>query len=181
MNYNRCFLFAVYFDRDMDLMINTSSCKMTWASDYEYPGVVEDRTFNTITEEGIEIKENYQVCKIEFTSSIFIGKMVHVRFSGHRALSLISTHGNIEINSPLNISGFEVSSVISSIGGYVKILDDGVDAGRANMNKLSLIITVRKRESKWRTQAKRSQVLWFTTKFNMIFKLVLGRKFSGKQ
>ena len=97
------YFFAVYFDRDMDLMINTSSCKMTWNSDYEYPGTEEERIFNVTTEEGQEIKEHFAVCKIEFTSSIFIGPKVRVKFSGHRALSLISTHGNIEVNSPLNI------------------------------------------------------------------------------
>ena len=117
----------------MDLMINTSSCKMTWASDYEYPGNVEDRIFNVTTEEGQEIKEHLEVCKIEFTSSIFIGPKVRVKFSGHRALSLISTHGNIEINSPLNISELELSSVNSNLGGFVKTLSDGQDAGRANM------------------------------------------------
>lgn len=58
---------------------------------------------------------------------------MRVKISGHRALSLISTHGNIEINSPLNISGsalFLGSSVKTSIGGYVKTVDDGADAGR---------------------------------------------------
>lgn len=147
----------MYFDRDMDLVINTSSCKMTWASDYEYLGTVEDRIFNVTTDEGKEMTEDFEVCKIEFTSSIFIGPRVRVKFSGHLALSLISTHGNIEINSPLNISGFELS-VSSSVGGYVKTSGDGSDAGRANM-KLSLTITVRKHESNLRTQAKRSTVL----------------------
>ena len=117
----------------MDLMINTSSCKMTWASDYEYPGTEEDRIFNVTTEEGLEIKEHFEVCKIEFTSSIFIGPKVRVKLSGHRALSLISTRGNIEVNSPLNISGLELSSVNSNVGGYVKTLDNGLDAGGANI------------------------------------------------
>lgn len=127
------YFFAVYFDRDMDLMINTSSCKMTWNSDYEYPGTEEERIFNVTTEEGQEIKEHFAVCKIEFTSSIFIGPKVRVKFSGHRALSLISTHGNIEVNSPLNISGLELSSVNSNVGGYIKTLDYGLDAGGANI------------------------------------------------
>lgn len=122
----------------MDLMINTSTCRMTWVPDYEYPGIVEERTFNVTTEKGLEIMEHYEVCKIEFTSSIFIGQKVRVKFSGHRAFSLISTHGNIEINSPLNINGLAVNS---SIGGYVKTLDDGADAGRANMK---LILTIEK-------------------------------------
>ena len=117
----------------MDLMINTSSCKMTWASDYEYQGSEEDRIFNVSTEDGQEIKEHFEVCKIEFTSSIFIGPKVRVKISGHRALSLISTHGNIEINSRLNINGLELSSVNLNVGGYVKTLGDGQDAGRANM------------------------------------------------
>ena len=120
----------------MDLMINTSSCKMAWASVYEYPGTVEGRMFNTTTEKDLEIKEQFEVCKIEFTSSIFIGPKVRVKFSGHRAFSLISRHGNIEINSPLNISGLESSSVSTSMGGYVKTSADGKDAGRADM-KLS--------------------------------------------
>ena len=118
----------------MDLKINTSTCQMTWAPDYEHPGIVENRTFNVTTEKGLEMMQHYEVCKIEFTSSIFIGQQVHVKFSGHRAFSLISTHGNIEINSPLNINGLAVNS---SFGGYVKTLDDGTDTGTANM-KLSL-------------------------------------------
>jgi len=116
----------------MDLMIDTSSCKMNWASDYEYTGCLEKRTLNTTTKNGQEVKEQHEVCKIEFTSSIFIGQRVRVRFSGHRALSLISTHGNIEINSPLNINGSELSSANMSVGGYVKTLGDGADAGRSN-------------------------------------------------
>ena len=115
----------------MDLMINTSSCKMNWASDYEYPGSIEKRTLDATTKNG-QVKEQHEVCKIEFTSSIFIGQRVRVRFSGHRALSLISTHGNIEINSPLNVSGSELSSASVSVGGYVKTLGDGADAGRSN-------------------------------------------------
>lgn len=125
-------LFAVYFDSEMDLVINTSSCKMTWASDYEYPGNVEKQIFNTTIEKGKEITEHFEVCKIEFTSTIFIGSKVRVRIDGYRALSLISTHGNIEINSPLNISGVELPSVSSSVGGYVKTSGDGLDAGKAN-------------------------------------------------
>ena len=126
----------------MDLVINTSSCTMTWASDYEYSGADEYEIFNTTTKDNKQITEPFEVCKIEFTSSIFIGPKVRVKFSGHRALSLISTHGNIEINSPLNISGIELSSVSSSVGGYVKTSGNGSDAGRANI-KLSLTITLR--------------------------------------
>ena len=75
-----------------------------------------------------------EVCIIDFTSSIFIGQNVRVHISGQRALSLVSRHGNIEINSPLNISGSALSlgsSVQKSIGGYVKTSENGTDAGRA--------------------------------------------------
>lgn len=101
---------------------------MTWGHN-QYKGTIEARSFHLHAEQNQEIKGGYEVCKIEFTSSIFIGRKVRVKISGNRSLSLVSTHGNIEINSPINVSGSAASSG-SSVGGYVKTLDDGLDAGR---------------------------------------------------
>ena len=105
---------------------------MTWDRN-QYKGTTEDRSFHLRAEQSQEIKGGYEVCKIEFSSSIFIGRKVRVKVSGHRALSLISTHGSIEIISPIDVSGSEVSlgsSVNTMIGGYVKTLEDGADAGK---------------------------------------------------
>ena len=121
----------MYFDREMELLINTTTCTMTWTRNH-YKGAEEIRTFDLLTEQNQQIHGRYKVCKIEFTSSIFIGKKVRVKIGGNRALSLVSTHGSIEINSPLNISGSAMYTGISntSIGGYGKTSDDGVDGGR---------------------------------------------------
>lgn len=101
---------------------------MTWSGNREYVGGTESRTFN-LPKSGSVV---YEVCEIKFTSSIFIGRKVRVNIRGKRALSLISTHGNIEINSRISINGSAQPSdrfVKTSIGGYVKTADDGENAG----------------------------------------------------
>lgn len=103
---------------------------MVCSGNHWYRGYIETREFQPA---GKNV-EHDEVCTIDFTSSIFIGQNVRVHISGQRALSLVSRHGNIEINSPLNISGSALSlgsSVQKSIGGYVKTSEDGRDAGRA--------------------------------------------------
>lgn len=113
----------MYFDRQMDLNINTTSCKMFWTNNHEYAGEIEQRTFE---------KMAYNVCKIEFSSSIRIGRQVRVKISGKRALSLISMHGSIEIFSQIDIDATEHSDESlseTSIGGYVKVSHDDKAAG----------------------------------------------------
>ena len=118
-----CFSHLVYFDKEMDLMIDTTRCKMKWSGNHEYKGQVENRYFIV----------PHNVCKIEFTSSIFIGSKVRVNISGEHALSLVSSHGNIEIYSPIDISGkfFNAAGMAvnakTRIGGYFKA---GVDSGK---------------------------------------------------
>ncbi|KAJ7382340.1 hypothetical protein OS493_035617 [Desmophyllum pertusum] len=117
---------AVYFDKEMDLTINTSTCQMVCSGNHWYRGYIETRAFQPVS------VMHDEVCTIDFTSSIFIGQMCAFTLVGQRALSLVSRHGNIEINSPLNISGSALSlgsSVQKSIGGYVKTSEDGRDAG----------------------------------------------------
>ncbi|XP_022793690.1 uncharacterized protein LOC111332593 [Stylophora pistillata] len=120
---------ALYFDHRLDLKINTTSCKMTWDGNYKYDGAIEGpKTF---------MKNDYEVCKIEFSSTIFIGRQVSVRISGKRALSLISTHGSIEIHSHININGSDdpyESLAGTRIGGYAKASHDGEHAGSAGPN-----------------------------------------------
>lgn len=113
----------MYFDRQMDLNINTTSCKMSWTNNHEYAGEIEQRTFK---------KMAYNVCKIEFSSSIRIGRQVRVKISGKRALSLISMHGSIEIFSQIDIDATEHSDESlseTSIGGYVKVSHGDKAAG----------------------------------------------------
>lgn len=97
---------------------------MTWDGNYKYDGAIEGPwTFKE--------KKN-EVCKIEFSSSIFIGRQVSVRISGKRALSLISTHGSIEINSLIDINGSNhpyESLAGTRIGGYAKASPDREHAG----------------------------------------------------
>lgn len=111
----------------MDLNINTTSCKMSWTNNHEYAGEIEQRTFKKTTSAFA-----YNVCKIEFSSSIRIGRQVRVKISGKRALSLISMHGSIEIFSQIDIDATEHSDESlseTSIGGYVKMSHDDKAAG----------------------------------------------------
>lgn len=129
-----CFLLIVYFDKEMDLTINTTNCKMRWSGNHVYDGQLETRYFS-VPGQLAKNTASYKVCKIEYTSSIFIGREVRTEIRGEHALSLISTHGNIEINAAINISGstFDeagMSGAKTSIGGYFKQKGDGLDSGR---------------------------------------------------
>lgn len=55
-----------------------------------------------------------------------------MNISGAHALSLTSTHGNIEMYSPIDIGGssFNKDGMKTSIGGYVKTIEDELDAGK---------------------------------------------------
>lgn len=125
----------MYFDKETDLTIDTTNCQMRWTGNHEYKGEIKTRYFS-VPQQFTKITMSYKVCKIEFTSSIFIGRRVIVSIRGQHALSLISIHGNIEINSPIDISGSSFKPVgmpvdaKTTIGGYFKTVKDGLDAGR---------------------------------------------------
>ena len=121
----------MYFDRDMDLKINTTNCEMRWSGNHMLEGEINLSNFN-LRRKPSEISESYSVCKFEVTSSIFIGRSVRVNINGAHALSLTSTHGNIEMYSPIDIGGssFNEDGMKTSIGGYVKTIGDGLDAGK---------------------------------------------------
>ena len=119
-------------------MINTTSCEMRWYGKHECKGQIEDRYYN-IPGQSKDSIISYKVCKIEFSSTIFIGSKVRVNITGSHALSLVSSHGNIEVHSPFDISGspshsFEMHvNENTSVGGFVKIKEDGMDAGKASL------------------------------------------------
>ena len=120
-------------------MINTTSCEMRWHGKHECKGQIEDRSFN-IPGQSKDTIIPYKVCKIEFSSTIFIGSKVRVNITGSHALSLVSYHGNIEVHSPIDISGSPSHSFgmyineKTSVGGFLKIKKDGMDAGMASFN-----------------------------------------------
>lgn len=122
-------------------MINTTSCEMRWYGKHECKGQIEDRSFN-IPGQSKDAIIPYRVCKIEFSSTIFIGSKVRVNITGSHALSLVSSHGNIEVHSPIDISGSPSRSFgmhinqNTSVGGFFKMdqdLEDGMDAGKASL------------------------------------------------
>ena len=128
----------MYFDKETDLMINTTSCQMGWYGKHECKGQIEDRSF-TIPGQSKDAIIPYKVCKIEFSSTIFIGSKVRVNITGSHALSLVSSHGNIEVHSPIDISGSPSRSFgmhinqNTSVGGFFKIKEDGMDVGKASL------------------------------------------------
>ena len=119
-------------------MINTTSCEMRWYGKHECKGQIEDRSFN-IPGQSKDAIIPYKVCKIEFSSTIFIGSKVRVNITGSHALSLVSSHGNIEVHSPIDISGSPARSFgmhinqNTSVGGFFKIKEDGMDVGKASL------------------------------------------------
>ena len=122
-------------------MINTTSCEMRWYGKHECIGQIEERYFN-ISGQSKDAVIPYKVCKIEFSSTIFIGSKVRVNITGSHALSLVSSHGNIEVHSPIDISGSPSRSFgmhinqNTSVGGFFKMdqdLEDGMDAGKASL------------------------------------------------
>lgn len=122
-------------------MINTTSCQMGWYGKHECKGQIEDRSF-TIPGQSKDAIIPYKVCKIEFSSTIFIGSKVRVNITGSHALSLVSSHGHIEVHSPIDISGSPSRSFgmhinqNTSVGGFFKMdqdLEDGMDAGKASL------------------------------------------------
>ena len=118
-------------------MINTTSCEVRQSGKYGHKGQIEDRYFN-ISGQSKDTIIPYKVCNIEFSSTIFIGFKVRVNITGSHALSLISSHGNIEVYSPIDISGSPSRSFgmhineKTSVGGFFKIKEDGMDAGKAS-------------------------------------------------
>lgn len=130
-------------------MINTTSCEMRWYGKHECKGQIEDRSFN-IRGQSKDTIIPYKVCKIEFSSTIFIGSKVRVNITGLHALSLVSYHGHIEVHSPIDISGSRSRSFgmhineNTSVGGSFKIKKDGMHAGKASLKLfIPLISSVR--------------------------------------
>lgn len=129
----------MYFDKETDLIINTTSCEMRWYGKHECKGQIQDRSFN-IPGQSKDTIIPYKVCKIEFSSTIFIGSKVRVNITGSHALSLVSDHGNIEVHSSIDISGSPYHSFgmhineKTSVGGFLKIKKEGMDAGKASFN-----------------------------------------------
>ena len=115
----------------MDLKINTTSCQMQWGDSHRYNGSHLDRQFQ-VPGKPSYFTLSYKICKIAFTSTIYIGSQVRVNISGEHAFSMESTHGNIEIKTPIDISGSSKFIFVArtSIGGFVKRSADEVEAGR---------------------------------------------------
>ena len=115
----------------MDLNIDTTNCEMRWSGNHREKGEITTSNFN-VRRKPSGFTVPYKVCKLEFMSSIFIGREVRVDISGAHALSLTSTHGNIEVYSPINIGGssFNKAGMETSVGGYIKTIEDGIDTGK---------------------------------------------------
>ena len=132
----------MYFDKEIDLTVNTTSCQMRWSGNHEYDGTLQTWHFLV---PGQAINVSYKVCKIEFASTILIGKEVRVKITGAYALSLVSTHGNIEIHSEIDISGSTFNQAgmqfnpETNVGGYVRIRKDELDAGMPQQ-RMSVIV-----------------------------------------
>ncbi|XP_068722401.1 uncharacterized protein [Montipora capricornis] len=129
---------ALFFDEEMDLKINTTSCQMQWGDSHRYNGSHLDRQFQ-VPGKPSYFTLSYKICKIAFTSTIYIGSQVRVNISGEHAFSMESTHGNIEIKTPIDISGSSKFIFVArtSIGGFVKRSAHEVEAGLANVSNCS--------------------------------------------
>ena len=123
----------MYFDTNIEVKFDTNNCELLESGRTTIKGNLKNERF---TSASISKPLDYKVCEINYTHSIFLGKNVKVLFSGKNALKLTSSFGNIEVQTPLDISGLmsagDFQSGNTTLGGYGKTIIDGLDEGESS-------------------------------------------------